>query len=466
MTDSQFDRRRFLLCSLGAALPFSLYSWSASAQTPARSTLTPLPRQPGTKPRNILFVLTDDHRYDAMGFLEQAGLSAHTGAGSPRARWRAFQECVRHDGALLAVASVHPHRPLRPPAPRRGQQSSDRSVADFLSAVSAAGRLRDCVHRQVAHGRRVAGERENDSPQPGFDHWVSFPGQGTYLPSKSGLNVNGLRVPQKGYITDELTDYALRWLDQRSAEQPVLYVSVAQGGAFGVHPGRASQRALRQRTLRTAGDMERDAGQGRTAADVGAEPAQQLAWRRLPVPRHARHRRVLQELLPKLCWQSTRASRRVLEHLQRRGLLDSTLVIYMGDNGFAFGEHGLIDKRTAYEESMRVPMLMHCPELFKAGTVVEQVVANIDIAPTFAGGGGPASLRGHIDGRSVLPLARGERVPWRESCCTSITGSATFRRRPPFTRCARTDTSTSAITASGTSMSCTICKPIRWKRTT
>jgi len=53
----------------------------------------------------------------------------------------------------------------------------------------------------------------------------------------------------------------------------------------------------------------------------------------------------------------------------------------MGDNGFAFGEHGLIDKRTAYEESMRVPMLVQCPELFKGGTTSEGVVANIDITP-------------------------------------------------------------------------------------
>src|SRR4030095_15523071 len=55
---------------------------------------------------------------------------------------------------------------------------------------------------------------------------------------------------------------------------------------------------------------------------------------------------------------------RILAALQKRGELDSTLVIYMGDNGFAFGEHGLIDKRTAYEESMRVPLLARWPELF------------------------------------------------------------------------------------------------------
>jgi N-acetylglucosamine-6-sulfatase len=103
---------------------------------------------------------------------------------------------------------------------------------------------------------------------------------------------------------------------------------------------------------------------------------------------------------------------RVLDYLQSEGLLDSTLVLYMGDNGFAFGEHGLIDKRTAYEESMRVPMLMQCPELFPGGRGVDAVVANLDVAPTILSAAGlvpPAEMAG----RSMLPLARGARVPWR-----------------------------------------------------
>jgi len=56
---------------------------------------------------------------------------------------------------------------------------------------------------------------------------------------------------------------------------------------------------------------------------------------------------------------------RMLDALRKRGELDSTLIVYMGDNGFAFGEHGLIDKRTAYDESMRVPMLARCPEIVR-----------------------------------------------------------------------------------------------------
>jgi N-acetylglucosamine-6-sulfatase len=85
----------------------------------------------------------------------------------------------------------------------------------------------------------------------------------------------------------------------------------------------------------------------------------------------------------------------------------------MGDNGFMFGEHGLIDKRVAYEPSMRVPMLVQCPALIKGGTVVNEMVANIDVAPTIMQAMGlkePA----HMDGKSFLPLAEGRSIPWRE----------------------------------------------------
>jgi N-acetylglucosamine-6-sulfatase len=105
---------------------------------------------------------------------------------------------------------------------------------------------------------------------------------------------------------------------------------------------------------------------------------------------------------------------RVLGFLRERRLLDSTLVVYMGDNGFLFGEHGLIDKRVAYEESMRVPLLAHCPELFKPGTIVTQMVANLDITPTLLAAAGLEAPPG-LDGRNFLPLAQGQSIPWRES---------------------------------------------------
>jgi N-acetylglucosamine-6-sulfatase len=105
---------------------------------------------------------------------------------------------------------------------------------------------------------------------------------------------------------------------------------------------------------------------------------------------------------------------RILDALKKRGELDATLLIYMGDNGFAFGEHGLIDKRTAYEESMRVPMLVRCPELFSGGRTLEPVIANIDIMPTCMAAAGLEPPSG-IDGKNFLPVAQGKQTPWRDT---------------------------------------------------
>jgi len=78
-----------------------------------------------------------------------------------------------------------------------------------------------------------------------------------------------------------------------------------------------------------------------------------------------------------------------------------------------FGEHGLIDKRVAYDTSIRVPMLMQCPELFKGGTVVEEVVANIDIGPTVLDAMG-LETPPHMDGKSFIQLAQKKEVQWRD----------------------------------------------------
>ncbi|NNM29905.1 MAG: sulfatase-like hydrolase/transferase, partial [Akkermansiaceae bacterium] len=108
---------------------------------------------------------------------------------------------------------------------------------------------------------------------------------------------------------------------------------------------------------------------------------------------------------------------RVLKHLDDAGHAKDTLVVYMGDNGFALGEHGFYDKRDAFEESIRVPMLARGPGI-QPGTVVPEMVQNIDIAPTLleaAGARVPGSAP-KFDGRSFLPLLEGRTPapPWRD----------------------------------------------------
>jgi N-acetylglucosamine-6-sulfatase len=274
----------------------------------------------------------------------------------------------------------------------------------------------------------MGGSAQGDEPQRGFDHWVSFAGQGSYLPTEAGLNVNGVKVPQRGYITDELTDYALQWLEQRDSKRPYyLCLSHKAVHAEFIPAARHQGRYSKERFERPA---TWDPAPGRDGLRPMWLRNQRNSWHGVDFPYHSAvdvgeiYKRYAETLLA-----VDESLGRVMEHLQRRGELDSTLIVYMGDNGFAFGEHGLIDKRTAYEESMRVPLLMHCPQLFEAGTRVTEVVANIDIAPTLlevAGLRAPEAMAG----RSALPLARGERISWREALLYEYYWERNFPQTP------------------------------------
>jgi N-acetylglucosamine-6-sulfatase len=266
---------------------------------------------------------------------------------------------------------------------------------------------------------------EHDDPQRGFDHWVSFKGQGTYwadghgtsrvVPqtSRDGFNVNGRRVPQKGYITDELTDYAIQWLRSRKRDRPFfLYLSHKAVHSDFVPADRHRGRYRDEPFIppKTFPD---------TPANYGGKPM----W--LKNQRNSRHgvdfaynlddfdlgayyKRYCETLLA-----VDENLGRLLECLEQLQQLDDTVIVTMGDNGFQFGEHGLIDKRTAYEASIRVPLLMHCPDFLPGGTRVDEVVANIDIGPTLLDVAG-VETPDQMDGRSFLPLARGDDIAWRD----------------------------------------------------
>jgi arylsulfatase A-like enzyme len=103
----------------------------------------------------------------------------------------------------------------------------------------------------------------------------------------------------------------------------------------------------------------------------------------------------------------------VMDFLKSEGLDKNTLVIYMGDNGFSWGEHGLIDKRHFYEESAKVPFLVHCPDIFPGGNVVNKMVQNIDVAPTVLAAAGLQSPPDMV-GRSFLPVLKGDSTKWRD----------------------------------------------------
>jgi N-acetylglucosamine-6-sulfatase len=108
-----------------------------------------------------------------------------------------------------------------------------------------------------------------------------------------------------------------------------------------------------------------------------------------------------------------RAVGSLVRALSESGRLDSTMIVFTSDNGFAWGEHRWLNKQTPYEESIRVPLVVRYPRLGSEPRTVSQLALNIDLAPTFADVAGVPTP--HVDGRSLVPLLAGESAPWRNA---------------------------------------------------
>jgi arylsulfatase A-like enzyme len=105
---------------------------------------------------------------------------------------------------------------------------------------------------------------------------------------------------------------------------------------------------------------------------------------------------------------------RIMAELDRLGLADNTVVIFASDNGFYLREHGLGDKRSAYDESLRIPLLVKDPRTATKGKLVDQMVLNIDLAPTLLDLAG-VDVPKQMQGRSWRPLLEGKPEAWRQA---------------------------------------------------
>ena len=359
-------------------------------------------------PRNVVFILSDDHRYDFMSFMKGAPPFLKTPSLDRMAAGGAH---VRN--AFVTTALCSPSRA----SILTGQYAHRHGVVDNSSPIPSGTTffpqsLQRAGYRTAFLGKWHMGEADaDDAPRPGFDHWVSFRGQGVY--NDPVLNINGQRRQVRGYTTDVLTDQALEWLKGRGTAEPdrpfFLYLSHkavhAEFVAAPRHQGRyANERIPRPETM------------ANTEANYRSKPhwvkEQRYSWHGVDYMYHGAmqfdgfYRAYCETLLA-----LDESVGRVLDYLDAAGLSESTLVIYMGDNGFLLGEHGLIDKRNAYEDSMRVPMLAYAPGFIEPGSTITQVVRNIDVAPTLLELAGVARPD-DMDGRSVLPVLRGESVTW------------------------------------------------------
>jgi arylsulfatase A-like enzyme len=121
----------------------------------------------------------------------------------------------------------------------------------------------------------------------------------------------------------------------------------------------------------------------------------------------------------------------LLAALETSKQLDNTVFIFTSDNGYFWGEHGLGDKRWAYEESIRDPLLVRYPKLIKPGTTFDQLVLNIDVAPTLLELA-EAKIPATMQGRSLVPLLRDPKTPWRSAFLCEYFQEKQYPRTPSW----------------------------------
>lgn len=363
------------------------------------------------KPQNIVFVLVDDLRYDAMGFVTP-------GLQTPNIDSLA-KNGVYFPNAVVTSALCSPSRATI----LTGQTARNHGVIDNNNSTETGltffpQYLHRAGYQTAFVGKWHMGDA-TDAPRPGFDYWVSFRGQGNYFPTddllpeqiaagkKHMLNVNGKEVEQKGYITDELTDYAMQWLErERDSSKPFfLYLS---------HKAVHSDAKPPPRYARQYADLEikLPASMANTEENNRGKPLwvqnQRNSWHGVDFFYHSN--RPLQDYIREYYRTLSPVDDsvgRILEYLRKHKLENNTLIVFYSDNGFLFGDHGLIDKRNAYEPSVRVPMVAYAPGLLPKGAVNPARVRNLDLAPTFlevANVPAPAQF----EGQSFLPIATGK----------------------------------------------------------
>ena len=414
MNAGDASRRRFLAGSgsLGVLA-------AAGVGAPAAA-----PRTRAARP-NIVVIVVDDMRFDE-----------YAAGGHPYAETPNIDALARRG---VTFRNAYHTTPLC--SPNRaciltGQYAARHGIIDNTSRSYASHRLPTFARELQRAGYATAHVGKwhmgNDpTPRPGYDHWVSFPGQGNV--TNPELYEDGKLHRVDGYITDLLTDRAEAFI--RATKTPfMLYVGhkaihpeiqQRDDGTVDVSTSEGFVPAPRHRGRYAGRTFRRRPNYGLSAADRAGKPVLDavLAAKHDPAIQKSFGREVLDEQVSEETIQA-RAEMllavdeglgRLVTALEERGQLDDTLIVFMSDNGSFFGEHGLsIERRFPYEESIRSPLIVSWPAAAETTRRVDAFALSIDIAPTLLDAAGVAIPRS-VQGRSVLPHLAGAARPGRDA---------------------------------------------------
>lgn len=402
------------------------------------------------KPMNILFIMSDDHSFQVLSAYNNSYMS------TPNID-RIAENGVRFTNSFVANSISGPSRACM----LTGKHSHANGYTDNVNAkYDGEQQAFPQLLQRVGYQTAMIGKLHLTSIPTGFDHTDILVGQGHYYDPM--FIHKGDTTRREGYATTVTTDLALEWLEKdRDQERPFclllhhkaphrtwmpeiedlgMYDHVTFPVPANIHDTYEGRQAAATQEMDIATSMDLAYDLKLMGDDIESrylqhaknnidrlDADQRAAWDAYYAKRLAEYKELnlsgealvewkYQQYMRDYCTVLASLDRnigRVLDYLEQNNLLDNTLVVYTSDQGFYVGEHGWFDKRFMYEESFRTPLLMRLPG-GRGGDVVE-LVQNIDYAPTFLELAG-VEIPDDIQGESLLPLLRGERVKsWRES---------------------------------------------------
>ncbi|PCJ95403.1 MAG: sulfatase [Flavobacteriaceae bacterium] len=309
----------------------------------------------------------------------------------------------------------------------------------------------------------LVGKIHLDGLPQGFDYSNVLPGQGQYY--APDFIENGVKKTYPGYVTKVTTDIALDWLkNKREKDKPFLLLYHQKAPHRTWMPEEKYFKLFDDKTFTPPANFF-DEFEGRNAAEkheMGIYEHMDLVYDLKMLDKEGeiktRYRGIFQNKYNRMTdeqkaawdayydpiiadfksknlqgkelalWKYNRYMQdylrtiqsvddgvgQVLDYLKENDLEENTIVVYTSDQGFYLGEHGWFDKRFMYEESFRTPILMKFPKEIKAGTVINDLVQNLDFAPTFLDYAG-VEIDESIQGESIRKLVKGEASEWRDA---------------------------------------------------
>ena len=376
------------------------------------------------KKPNILVILVDDPRYD------EFGAGGHPYLKTPHI------DRIAHEGALFervfhTTSICSPNRA----SIMTGQYASRHGIIDNVARDAMSHRLPNYHLELQKLGYRTAHigkwHMGNDGmPRPGYDTWVSYDGHGRIVDPR--LCHDGKYVEHRGYITDIMNGLAVEFLERHNGDQPwslffahkAVHPDAEQAADGTVVFGKLGGYIVADRHQ----DLYKDAIFPKKPNMLSYQEVvkQKPAWKETFLLRQKPESRALLESIHAGTQEEIRLRARmmaavdegvgqILATLDRKGELDNTFIVFLGDNGYFFGEHGLgPERRFAYEEGIRCPFTVRHPARIKAGAKLSNLLICQDLAPTLIelAGGTPGP---QIQGRSFLPLLKDRKASWRKA---------------------------------------------------